>query len=299
MPPTAANTLIATTIDIPADSYEALYLSVDTSFISLTPVTYTQGYEFTAADGGVFNYGGDAFEGSLGTVHLNQPIVGGAEAQDGSGYYLVARDGGVFAFGAAPFLGSLGTISLNSPIVGMATVEVGGELGYYLVAADGGVFAFGRAAFYGSLGGTTLSAPVVGIGADPLDNSYVVTEADGTTIQFAPTLPTTGDPVLTGGHLNAPAVGVVETQDGGGAWVVAADGGVFSVGDAPFLGSTGGLRLNQPIVGISPTYDGLGYALIARDGGVFNYGNSMFYGSTGNLTLNQPIVAAIEGANVN
>jgi hypothetical protein len=297
--PTVANTLISTTVDIPADSYEALYLSVNSSFISLSPVTYTQGYEFTAGDGGLFNYGGYPFDGSLGGTPLNQPIVGGAEAQDGSGYYLVAADGGVFAFGGAPFLGSLGALHLNSPIVGMATVEVGGDLGYYLVAADGGVFAFGSAAFYGSLGGATLNAAVVGIGADPADESYVITEANGTTIEFGPSIPATGTPVLTGGQLNAPAVAVAETPDGGGAWVVAADGGVFNVGDAPFLGSTGGMTLNQPIVGISPTYDGLGYALIARDGGVFNFGNSVFYGSTGNLKLNQPIVAAVQGANVN
>jgi hypothetical protein len=77
---------------------------------------------------------------------------------------------------------------------------------------------------------------------------------------------------------------------------VAGDGGVFTLGDAPFLGSTGSLLLNQPIVGISPTPDGLGYALVARDGGVFNFGDSTYYGSTGGMKLNRPIVAAVGGA---
>jgi hypothetical protein len=41
------------------------------------------------------------------------------------------------------------------------------------------------------------------------------------------------------------------TDDGGGYWIVAADGGVFSYGDAPFEGSMGGQRLNKPMVGMS------------------------------------------------
>ena len=39
--------------------------------------------------------------------------------------------------------------------------------------------------------------------------------------------------------------------DGSGYWLVASDGGVFTFGDAPFLGSTGAIALNQPIVAIA------------------------------------------------
>jgi hypothetical protein len=39
--------------------------------------------------------------------------------------------------------------------------------------------------------------------------------------------------------------------DGGGYLLVAADGGVFTFGDAAFFGSTGGIHLNRPIVGIA------------------------------------------------
>jgi hypothetical protein len=78
--------------------------------------------------------------------------------------------------------------------------------------------------------------------------------------------------------------------DGGGYWLVAADGGIFAYGDAPFRGSTGGLTLNQPIVGMADDGDGGGYWLVAADGGVFAYGSARFEGSTGSLTLNQPIV---------
>ena len=42
------------------------------------------------------------------------------------------------------------------------------------------------------------------------------------------------------------------TPSGAGYWLVASDGGIFSFGDAAFLGSTGDIRLNQPIAGIAP-----------------------------------------------
>jgi hypothetical protein len=75
-----------------------------------------------------------------------------------------------------------------------------------------------------------------------------------------------------------------------GYWFVAADGGIFSFGDARFFGSTGNMRLNQPIVGMAATPTGGGYWFVARDGGVFAFGDARFFGSTGNMRLNQPIV---------
>jgi hypothetical protein len=80
------------------------------------------------------------------------------------------------------------------------------------------------------------------------------------------------------------------TSNGGGYWLVASDGGIFTFGDAPFYGSTGAIHLNQPIVGMAASFDGGGYLLVASDGGVFAFGDSQFYGSTGNIHLNRPIV---------
>ena len=80
------------------------------------------------------------------------------------------------------------------------------------------------------------------------------------------------------------------TPDGGGYWLVASDGGIFSYGDAQFYGSTGSIHLNKPIVGMAPTPDGGGYWLVASDGGIFAYGDAQFYGSTGSIHLAQPIV---------
>jgi len=41
------------------------------------------------------------------------------------------------------------------------------------------------------------------------------------------------------------------TADGGGYWIVASDGGMFTYGDAPFDGSGGGQTLRLPVVGMA------------------------------------------------
>jgi lysophospholipase L1-like esterase len=77
---------------------------------------------------------------------------------------------------------------------------------------------------------------------------------------------------------------------GGGYWLAAQDGGVFSYGDAQFHGSAGAQHLNAPVVGVAPTPGGGGYWLAARDGGVFAYGDAAFEGSAGAQHLNAPVV---------
>jgi hypothetical protein len=56
---------------------------------------------------------------------------------------------------------------------------------------------------------------------------------------------------MGGQPLNRPIVGMAATPDGGGYWEVASDGGIFSFGDATFLGSTGSIVVNKSIVGIA------------------------------------------------
>jgi hypothetical protein len=100
----------------------------------------------------------------------------------------------------------------------------------------------------------------------------------------------TAVPGATLGDLAAPVVGAAATPDGLGYWVVAADGGVFAFGDAPFEGSTGDIRLNAPVVGMAATPTGPGYWLVASDGGVFAFGDALFEGSMGGAPLNEPVV---------
>ena len=66
-----------------------------------------------------------------------------------------------------------------------------------------------------------------------------------------------------------------------GYWLVAADGGIFTHGDAAFFGSQGATHLNSPIVGMASTPDGGGYWLVAADGGIFTHGDAAFFGSAG------------------
>ena len=75
-----------------------------------------------------------------------------------------------------------------------------------------------------------------------------------------------------------------------GYWMVGRDGGIFAFGDAPFAGSTGGMKLNQPIVGMASNPAGTGYWFVAADGGIFAFGDAKFFGSTGDIKLNKPIV---------
>ena len=69
--------------------------------------------------------------------------------------------------------------------------------------------------------------------------------------------------------------------------MVAADGGVFTFGDAHFWGSMGGTPLNKPVVGMAQNTLG-GYWLVGSDGGVFSF-DAAFKGSLGSLVLNAPV----------
>jgi hypothetical protein len=121
-------------------------------------------------------------------------------------------------------------------------------------------------------------------GTDTSDNIPV---SGSVTIDFVAPPAATAN---SGAPLNKPVVGMAVTPDGGGYWLVAADGGVFRYGDAGFYGSDGGTSLNAPVVGMAVTPDGKGYWLAASDGGVFSFGDAAFHGSAGGLHLNQPIV---------
>ena len=83
---------------------------------------------------------------------------------------------------------------------------------------------------------------------------------------------------MGGQSLVRPVVGMASSADGGGYWLVAADGGVFAFGDAQFSGSMGGQPLVAHVVSMAPNPGG-GYWLVAADGGVFGFGGAQFFGS--------------------
>ena len=162
--------------------------------------------------------------------------------------------------GAAPAGASADRPEPRPAATGVASSPDGA--GYWVAGHDGGVFSFGDAAFAGSLGDTTLNAPVAAVVPVPDGGG----ERMGTRSQ-------------TGAHPRP------------GYWLVGADGGVFSFGDARFAGSLAGMAMNAPVVAAAATPDGHGYWLVDSRGGVFSLGSATFMGSTGGLNLSAPITA--------
>ena len=59
---------------------------------------------------------------------------------------------------------------------------------------------------------------------------------------------------------------------------MASDGGIFTYGQAPFDGSTGGLSLAAPVVGMAADSATNGYWMAAADGGIFTFGGASYFG---------------------
>jgi hypothetical protein len=67
---------------------------------------------------------------------------------------------------------------------------------------------------------------------------------------------------------------MVPTHDGGGYWLVASDGGIFTFGDAAFYGSLGATPPASSVVGMAPSAGGGGYWMLEADGVVQAFGNA-------------------------
>jgi hypothetical protein len=168
----------------------------------------------------------------------------------------VGSDGGIFTFGSAPFYGSTGSLRLQRPVAGITPTADHG--GYWLVASDGGVFTFGDAGFYGS---------IPGLGLAPAGSS-------------------------NSKRLNAPIVGMVPSTDGGGYFMVAADGGVFSFGDAKFEGSCPSIGgCSGAAVAVMPDASGDGYWVVTATGRVYAFGDAAAYGAPGPQSV--PVTSAV------
>jgi hypothetical protein len=68
------------------------------------------------------------------------------------------------------------------------------------------------------------------------------------------------------------------TPSGKGYWMFAADGGVFTFGDAKFYGSIGGFQAGSPMVAFTPTKTGKGYWLATANGRVWGFGDARHFG---------------------
>ena len=241
-------------------------------------------YRLVTAAGGIFDFGQAAYHGS---AHPASRVVATASTQDQGGYYEATATGGVFTFGDAAFRGSMAGKHLSAPIVGVVAVPNG----YGLIGADGAVYRFGggNAGFNPSLTHVHLTSPIVGALTSlawPGPGAEFANAAGGVfTVGSAPFFGSLG-----GRHLANPIVGIQETPDGGGYWLVGAGGAVFTFGDADFFGALAGKSLPARIVGMTITPDGGGYWLVGANGSVYPFGNAVGQGSLAGHSLASPVV---------
>jgi len=217
-------------------------------------VRYTlsgRGYWVLRTDGSVDTTGDASDDSAARPRETGEWFTALIPAAGRGGHWLTTNVGRIVAVGSAPpipdLVDLLGPGALRGDVVGASPTPDG--RGLWLVGAEGGVFALGEAGFHGSV----------------------------------PQLQGPGEP-LAGRSLAAPIVGVASSPTGHGYWLVAADGGMFSFGDAGYFGSIPqvlppGRRLDAPVTDMIP--QGNGYLLVAIDGGIFTFGQSRFHGSLG------------------
>ena len=79
---------------------------------------------------------------------------------------------------------------------------------------------------------------------------------------------------------------MVPSNDGGGYFMVASDGGVFAFGDARFEGSCPGIGgCSGAAVAVVPDATGNGYWVVTNTGAVYTFGDAVNYGQPGTAEL--------------
>ncbi|MEO1062766.1 MAG: lytic polysaccharide monooxygenase [Actinomycetota bacterium] len=212
----------------------------------------------------------------------------GAPVVDGVGYWMGDAGGEIYGFGGGDDPGSV-----PGSVVAMATTPDG--RGPWVLTSDGVVHATNGAVGHGDVDLAELDPgeAVASISVLPDGAGYWVFTDRGRALSFGAA--TDLDDLVELGvapSLNGPVVASAATASGRGAYMVAADGGVFAIGDAVFHGSMGGTPLNGAVVGVATDPDGTGYWLVAADGGIFAF-DASFQGSMGGTPLNAPVVGAV------
>ena len=99
------------------------------------------------------------------------------------------------------------------------------------------------------------------------------------------------DHTLEHTRLNGPIIDATPRPKGG-VWLVATDGGVFSLGGAPYYGNVLGQVAPGTTRGIAATPTGRGYWIVSSDGHVFARGDAVHYHDliTDHVVPSQPVV---------
>jgi hypothetical protein len=184
-----------------------------------------------------------------------------------------------------------------------------GGKGLWVLASDGDIIARGTAADFGRVDLAALAKPserVSTLSASPDGAGLWVFTSAGRIISFGTAQPASrmaGSQAILALTLDGPIIDSVTTPSGKGAFLVASDGGVFTVGDAVFIDSVRGALTailgppglpDAPVVGIVPNPSGHGYWNVASDGGVFAF-DAPFRGSLPGLISADQLAAPVNG----
>jgi sugar lactone lactonase YvrE len=232
-----------------------------------------EGYRAVAADGGVFDYGADAYVGDPRDKKgpaLSGRAVALLDTPDGLGYWLVSSTGQVLAYGDAPAVPGR---KPASPVVAAASDPV--RPGVWLTDARGHVYALGAATYYGGLTAPRPSAPIVAVVATPDGHGYWLVGRDAKVYAFGGA-PTRSVPRRPAAPIVAATAGLAGSRLG--LWLLGADGGVFALG-AGFYGSlpAQGIKVRDA-VGIALAPDAKGYWAATANGVVHAFGDARFLG---------------------
>ncbi len=85
----------------------------------------------------------------------------------------------------------------------------------------------------------------------------------------------------------------VVTRPGAGYWLASANGAVYGLGAAPWLGGTTTSATTGPVVGIAATPSATGYWVVTANGTVTSFGDAKFYGDLPDLGKHVGDVVAI------
>jgi hypothetical protein len=100
------------------------------------------------------------------------------------------------------------------------------------------------------------------------------------------------DQLPPGRRLDGPIIALAVHPAGGGYWLHALDGGIFSFGGVAFYGSVPGLGLCQPPVAVAmrPTATGRGYWVVTTTGWVIPFGDAIDLGGDPQLPAGAQVI---------
>jgi len=249
---------------------------VCTSVTGFARTADSGGYWMVNPDGGLFNFGDAAFDGSLatnGTVP-NASIVSISASPDGGGYWVVGGDGGVFNFGDALYEGGCPGLSggCDAATVAIAADPASAHTAYWTLTSVGSIYTWGGAPYYGS-NPTGYTGSFVAMAPTPDGGGYWLVDSTGQIYTYGDARYFGGSPSGYSGSF----VAMAATSDGGGYWLLDSTGQIYTYGDAPYYGNAPNTYVGH-FIGMGATGTKAGYWLVDSCAQIYNFNNAPYAG---------------------